>query len=66
MRFSDLPLIRDIDWFIRCKQIERSRRELEAYCRIHVPVLEYARKLRQQNERSLRPVVRVVYDFTEV
>ena len=62
MRFSDLPIIRDIDWYFRCKKLARISREREARLRLQSsPFYLLCQHVRQQNERALRPVVRTHY-----
>ena len=62
MRFVDLPIIRSIDSYFRCKQIEAIHGELQALARFRsTQFYRYGRQLRQENTRAVRQVVRTHY-----
>lgn len=62
MLFTDLPLIRDIDWYFRFKRLRAIHRERESLRSFRSsPVYQYGRLLRAQYTCALRPVVRTHY-----
>ncbi|WPD22827.1 MAG: hypothetical protein SD837_21920 [Candidatus Electrothrix scaldis] len=62
MRFVDLPIIRVIDSYFRCKQIEAIHAELQSLARFRATSFyQHGKKLKQEHTSSVRQLVRTHY-----